>query len=214
MQTKTKQRMVGALILLALLFIFLPLIFHNAHPLSERQSFSMPAKPSISESMSAPNPVPATIELSPSTEVAPTLTPSAPDALESPSAPKDEASPSMPSQISQKNPIVTTTSHTQAPQKKPIAMQSIDQALANPEAWSVQVATFNNIDNANKLIEQLRAEGLDAYTHPMLDAKGNRLLRVYVGPEVQKKKADELRDQIQQRFHLNAVVRKYIVREE
>lgn len=46
MEIKTKQRLVGALVLLAILSIFLPVLFHTSRPVTEsRLSVKVPPKP-------------------------------------------------------------------------------------------------------------------------------------------------------------------------
>jgi len=191
MQTKTKQRWVGSLILLAITAIFLPLVFHNTHPAAEIQSsVKIPPAPKIdapkaSMSQRTQQQEQKELKIMPAPEIKPAPIPAAPNKYN-------------------KNAETKAQHHSRQTQ--------LDNLMAAPQAWTVQLGTFSNVNHANELIDQLRKKGFDAYTRPVLDAKGNRLLRVYVGPEIQKEKALQLRDKLQAAVHLKGVVRKYKVK--
>lgn len=264
MQTKTKQRLVGFFILLAILAIFLPLVFHNARPTTDVQSIvRIPPKPQVDIArkmqereqavLELPAPKP-TMHAEPKAAVPAKATPLAIPAPEVKPAAKPEAKVTTPVKV--KAVAKTKKAVSSVPVKpnaklkpkvkvavsvaphKPAAAETSDsiaeekhlrhlqkyKAQANaeqkglsafleaPKAWSVQLGTFGNIENANALIAKLRKKGFDAYTRAILDPSGKRLLRVYVGPEIQKESALQLRDKLQATVHLKGVVRKYKVK--
>jgi DedD protein len=78
-------------------------------------------------------------------------------------------------------------------------------AAVSAHAYVVQLGSFAEVSHANALEKALKAKGFKAYTEKMSTSKGE-LIRVLVGPEATKAKADALRDKINQAFHVNSVV--------
>ena len=197
MQIKTKQRLVGVLVLLAMLAIFLPLVFHNSHPAVQRDSFStIPPKPQmpkvqqVQEKESAVLPVLSM----PSQSVVQ-------QEVQQSKLPSESKAAAL--QKEQQSPLSANKILVKSEQKR------LTQFMEAPQAWCVQLGTFHNINNANILISKLRKAGYDAYTRPILNTKGEHLLRVYVGPEVQEESAERLRDKLEASLHIKGIVCKY-----
>jgi DedD protein len=75
-------------------------------------------------------------------------------------------------------------------------------------AWVIQVGSFQNRVNALRILRQLRQKGYSAFLQEMSLQDGEEL-RIYVGPEQQRKSAIRLRNQIKKDAQLQGIVIKY-----
>lgn len=206
-----KQRMVGALVLVALAVIFLPMLFSRQD--EQRQvtvdapaAPQAPAVPPVQvESVAVPEPqalpqepVPSDEELAeepaaPSAPIAPAPTapvaamPSKPAAAPTPvpAAPAVKPAPTQPI--------------TAAP--KPDTTQSRVDANGLSVSWSVQLASLTSRESAEKLQKNLRSQGYNAYIR---SADGKN--RVFVGPLIERAEADRLRDLLNRQQNLKGFV--------
>jgi DedD protein len=84
----------------------------------------------------------------------------------------------------------------------------LDTALADdgmPLAWSVQLATFASRDNARALRERLLDDGYEAYLIPAREAE-RTLYRVAIGPRLDRNAAARLEAELEQRYELDGLV--------
>ena len=65
-------------------------------------------------------------------------------------------------------------------------------AIAKPQAWVLQVASFSHRDSAKKLARTLRQQGFDSYFKTQKFSSSKSLTRVFVGPELKKLKVQAL----------------------
>lgn len=71
--------------------------------------------------------------------------------------------------------------------------------------WAVQLASFSQVENADRLIARLRADGYAAFvSHARRD--GERIARVAVGPVVERDAASRLKAELNRRYEFGAVV--------
>ncbi|QXI18938.1 SPOR domain-containing protein [Pseudomonas hamedanensis] len=202
-----KQRMVGALVLVALAVIFLPMLFSRQD--EQRQvTVEAPAAPqapvvpqvqmetvAVPEPQALPQePVPTdeevTQDIAPAAPVAPAPAPVAPIAIAKPAAPPAVAKPiPAPAQ-----PIVSATS-------KPDTTQSRVDANGLSVSWSVQLASLSSRASAESLQKTLRSQGYNAYIR---SADGKN--RVFVGPLIERAEADRLRDLLSRQQNLKGFV--------
>ena len=78
-----------------------------------------------------------------------------------------------------------------------------------PEAWVIQLASFSDFDNGKRLLNQLHAKGFDAYSR---QSKGKKtIIRIFVGPDIDRNKIDQIQKELKQQLRLNGVIRKYVV---
>lgn len=63
-----------------------------------------------------------------------------------------------------------------------------------PYAWVVQLGAFKDRANANQLVQELRQKGYKTFTDEF-PLEG--LVRVYVGPEIQREKIEKLQQKLQ-----------------
>ncbi|WP_426178221.1 SPOR domain-containing protein [Pseudomonas sp. TWRC1-2] len=209
-----KQRMVGALVLVALAVIFLPMLFSRQD--EQRQV--------VVEAPAAPQ-----APTVPQVQVEPVVVPE-PQALPEESVPSDadvatQQAPSMPVQPSvpvvkpapaaapaPAAPAVAAKPAAPAPAPKPVAPQpaapgkpDVGQSRIDPNGlpitWSIQLASLANRESAEALQKKLRAQGYNAYIR---SADGKN--RVFIGPLIERAEADRLRDLLGRQQNLNGFV--------
>lgn len=181
-----KQRIVGALVLLALAVIFVPMLLSGKgqQHVVEVQVPPMPEPEALSESiveslqtsdLQAAEPILA--EAEDQWQVVPE--PVAPEPVAAPKsvAPKQAA------------PAVTAA---------PVSRLD-DQHL--PISWSIQLASMSNAANAQNLQDTLRAQGHKAYVR-----RAQGMQRVFVGPFIERSAAEQVKAQINQKLRLNGFV--------
>ncbi|WP_455929065.1 SPOR domain-containing protein [Pseudomonas fluorescens] len=205
-----KQRMVGALVLVALAVIFLPMLFSRQD--EQRQV--------VVEAPSAPQ-----APTMPQVQVEPVVVPE-PQALPEEPVPSDDevaaqAAPAAPVQQSvpvvkpapaPAAPVVAAKPAAPAPAPKPVAPQptapgkpDVGQSRIDPNglpiSWSIQLASLANRESADALQKKLRAQGYNAYIR---SADGKN--RVFIGPLIERAEADRLRDLLGRQQNLNGFV--------
>lgn len=203
-----KQRMVGALVLVALAVIFLPMLFTRQD--EQRQvTVEAPAAPQAPvvpqvqmESVAVPEPqtlpqepVPTDEEVAEDTATAAPVAP-APTA---PTAPILIAKPVAPPAVSK--PIPAPAQPITAASTKPDTTQSRVDANGLSVSWSVQLASLSSRASAESLQKTLRSQGYNAYIR---SADGKN--RVFVGPLIERAEADRLRDLLGRQQNLKGFV--------
>ncbi|AIR91539.1 SPOR domain-containing protein [Pseudomonas cremoricolorata] len=209
-----KQRMVGALVLVALAVIFLPMLFTRQDELREVR-VEAPAAPhaaaqpdvqvepvAVPEPQALPDePVQAPVVVNEST--APVTTPSQP-ITPSPQVQKQAPKPEQPQAQAQPQPQAQpaqqATPAAQAPASKTAATSKVD-GNGLPVSWSIQLASLSSRAGADKLQNTLRSKGYNAYIR-----SADGLNRVYVGPVIERAEADRLRDVINRQHQLKGFV--------
>ena len=205
-----KQRVVGALVLLALAIIFLPMLFTREDEMRQVvvEAPVMPKPPAMPTVEVQPTEVPepqaedADNAVQPA-EVAPAQTPSAPIA----SLPAQQVQPTQP-----KAPAQPAVTRPAAPAAQPAQASTAPAAPAQqpaqrldsnnlPVSWSVQLASLSSRARADELQESLRSQGYNAYVRSF-----DGMNRVFVGPVVERAEADRLRDQLGKQQKLNGFV--------
>nr|WP_180203501.1 SPOR domain-containing protein [Pseudomonas sp. SbOxS1]NYU03214.1 SPOR domain-containing protein [Pseudomonas sp. SbOxS1] len=206
-----KQRMVGALVLVALAVIFLPMLFSRQD--EQRQvtvqapaAPQAPAMPQVQvEPVVVPEPQALPQEPVPSDEeIAQQEAPVAPVA---PAASAPAAKPVTPPPAPAPVPALAAKPATPPSQPitaasgKPDTSQSRVDANGLSVSWSVQLASLANRESAEKLQKTLRSQGYNAYIRTA-DGKN----RVFVGPLIERAEADRLRDLLNRQQNLKGFV--------
>ncbi|POA28273.1 MULTISPECIES: SPOR domain-containing protein [unclassified Pseudomonas] len=202
-----KQRMVGALVLVALAVIFLPMLFSREdeqrqvvvhapaapqapampqvqiEPVVVPEPQALPQEPvpsdeEITAQQAPPKPVAPSAPIAPAPVVAKPVTP--------PPAPKPAAAPAQP---------------IAAAPSKPDTSQSRVDANGLSVSWSVQLASLSSRESAESLQKTLRSQGYNAYIRTA-DGKN----RVFVGPLIERAEADRLRDLLGRQQNLKGFV--------
>ncbi|UUT14702.1 SPOR domain-containing protein [Pseudomonas zeae] len=200
-----KQRMVGALVLVALAVIFLPMLFSRQD--EQRQvTVEAPAAPQAPvvpqvqmEAVAVPEPQALPQEPVPTDEeVAEDTAPAAPVAA-TPTAPIMITKPVAPPAVAK--PIPAPAQPITASSTKPDTTQSRVDANGLSVSWSVQLASLSSRASAESLQKTLRSQGYNAYIR---SADGKN--RVFVGPLIERAEADRLRDLLGRQQNLKGFV--------
>jgi DedD protein len=178
-----KHRIVGAIILVALVVIFVPMLLNENEPPPEfKGGREMPPR-GTTETKVIVTPVAGEEAKPRQNPEAVTKTETTPAITES--APKPE----------------TKT----APVEKPAKIPAADKIT---QAWVVQVGTFSNTDNANHLRDKLKSHGHTVHTESVTLA-GKKALRLRVGPFSSKEQAVKAQAQIRKELRVQGVVQSY-----
>ncbi|MCX4024854.1 SPOR domain-containing protein [Endozoicomonas sp. SM1973] len=86
-------------------------------------------------------------------------------------------------------------------------LPSLDQQGV-PVTWTLQLATFGNRANADKLLRELRAAGYKAYSKQVATGQKS-LTRVYVGPSLSKDSVIQQQQSIAKRWSLSGLVMRF-----
>ncbi|MED7666867.1 SPOR domain-containing protein [Pseudomonas moraviensis subsp. stanleyae] len=200
-----KQRMVGALVLVALAVIFLPMLFSRQD--EQRQvTVEAPAAPQPSalpqvqmDPVAVPEPQALPQEPVPTDEeVAEDAAPAAP-AAPAPTIPAQIARPATPPPVAK--PIPAPAQPITSATSKPDTTQSRVDANGLSVSWSVQLASLSSRASAESLQKNLRSQGYNAYIR---SADGKN--RVFVGPLIERAEADRLRDLLSRQQNLKGFV--------
>lgn len=219
-----KQRIIGALVLVSLAVIFVPMVFDEPH--SERTStqIKIPEEPPFPEvnAPEADSPMPPAYDES---AQAPQ-----PDLSESPSeagqeqpgyrlveedsepfsgAPEQDAG-SQPEAQSQPKAVEKPVENSQS---SPVATTSEPEADAGSAeftrslegAWVVQLGSFGNTDNARRLRDKVREKGYGSHLQ-QVERGDTTLTRVFSGPFANKADAEAAKKVLDEAFSLNSLV--------
>jgi DedD protein len=213
-----KQRMVGALVLIAIAVIFLPMLFSRQDEARHVQvdAPAAPQAPAVSqlkvEPVSVPEQQPLPQEPVPTDEE-----------LAHPSQPTvNQQPPSMPIAPAPSKPVASASAAKATPApataKPAPAPAAPAPAPATPAAdpsrvdanglsitWAVQVASLSNRANADNLQKTLRTQGYNAYIRT-----SDGVNRVFVGPLIERAEADRLRDQLDKQQKLKGIVVRFV----
>lgn len=197
METRVKERLVGAVILVALIVALVPEILSG--PRRATGGATVTEQPLRTY----------TIDLeergfpAESTESEPTETSETPGEV-SGTAPSNAAAPT---------PGAAAETPTVAQPSAPRALGPAPPARSEPSAsepaldsgWAVQLGSFSNAENAERLVSELRAKGYKAFVS-RFESSGQKRLRVRVGPEQERARAEQLAQRLRGEGRQAAVV--------
>lgn len=263
MKKQIKQRLIGGLVLVALVAIFLPLLFHSTPPSAtlslSTEAPEAPPKPSVQ--LHLPEHVPAVNEAAEeqlsarlnvdadaaalseadkqSAEQTPAVTQhmlkvaslppaespevvSTPDsanqAVKSAAPAQPELIDAAPSADAPKVGVHAAGAPAQAEEASKTVMpksspdgQAVSSTAALPavrEGWVLQVGTFSQKSNADRLLKVLQEDGLTAYTQDGVSGS-RQVTRVYVGPARARLRMEVLQKRIKEKWNISSVIRPY-----
>ncbi|MDP9198965.1 MAG: SPOR domain-containing protein [Pseudomonadota bacterium] len=189
MEVRVRERLIGALVLVAIVVLFVPAILKGRGP-SPVEPASQPtrrvevpigdAEALIEEQILVPEPTPAT---PPPLVEAPPAKSSSRQGEKRERQPEPKAADTRSREVSAKPPEATVPLAAAKP--APAAVQT--QATA----WAVQLGAFSNRAKAEQLVAELRKRRYSAF---LLEyrATGQVLYRVRVGPEQDRARAEEI----------------------
>ncbi|MFG0408762.1 SPOR domain-containing protein [Pseudomonas sp. NY5710] len=200
-----KQRMVGALVLVALAVIFLPMLFTREDEMRQVrvEAPQAPAMPSLPEVKVDPVTVPQPQEVPEAPQPAPVVV----DESTAPASTPSQPITASPQTQAQAQPVKPQASAPAAKvETKPAATPA--QAAPSkidvnglPVSWSIQLASLSNRAGAEKLQQTLRSQGYNAYIR-----SAGGMNRVYVGPLIERAEAERVRDAVNRQNSLKGFV--------
>ncbi len=201
-----KQRLIGAIVLVALAVIFLPSILGQKN---ERKIFTSKV-PTIEVTPTEPSNTRKALKLE--TEEDPTseiLKSSSETAGSTERQSTEEQLVSEQDQVKQKQ---SPSQVTQNDKREPDESQTTsitEQPVLTRESWVIQVGSFSSHANAELLAKRLEEQGMKSFVRPV-DLKDKQLLyRVFVGPWLDKQQADGALPQVTDITRLKPIVVKW-----
>ena len=190
MEHRIKQRVIGAVVLVALAVIFIPMLLtgpvdRGTTKVPER----IPPRPQIAGADNLPASTPGNSKtISSDTSTA-----------------SPQVSPVYGQQPPNK-PSATSEAGTQAPEPASAPPRSTPTpATSKLAAWAVQVGSFAQQSNATGLRDHLRKKNFPAYVESVKDG-GHTYYRVRLGPVIQREDAVALAGKVHKDLGLDAVV--------
>lgn len=205
-----KQRLVGALILVALGVVFWPIIFVEPGARVEPGQVSTPPRPAVDTSpIEPPRPerwrastesyeeveqgTATDDELLAETEAAPAA------ALE----PEQGGAETAVVEPAPAAPVAAVQARSSAPEAPALDANGV------PVAWSLQVATVSSAAKAEELRQQLLSMQEKAYVRKL--ERGDRdLYRVFVGPKFERAQLEQTRARVDARFGVESLIVRYL----
>lgn len=174
MDEQIKQRVVGAIVLVSLAVIFIPMLFEGNRDMGEL---------SISETNIPPFPEQKFEE---KVRPLPTV-----EEIEKKIAPPE---------------IISKPELPVAPPEKPEKKtdDKKQKAIVKP-AWVIQVGSFGQEDNAENFVTRLKTADFPAFVRSHSDSK-RQMYRVFVGPELDKKRAEKNKAELEKRFKVKGIL--------
>ncbi|MDE1196968.1 cell division protein [Pseudomonas sp. Bc-h] len=209
-----KQRMVGALVLIAIAVIFLPMLFSRQDEARHVQvdapaAPQAPVAPQIKvEPVSVPEQQPLPQEPVPTDDEL--AQPGQPTVNQQPPSMPIAPAPAKPVPAAKAAPAPAPAKPAPAPQAAPApAAPAADPSRVDANGlsvtWAVQVASLSNRANADNLQKTLRTQGYNAYIRT-----SDGVNRVFVGPLIERAEADRLRDQLDKQQKLKGIVVRFV----
>jgi len=220
-----KQRLVGALILVALGVVFWPIIFVEPDDRSRDVSQRMPPPPVVDTTPIAPpdkaglRDEPLTDaqlesrELEQRVDAVDVAMPADEEAVQdengatqSDATAADPAPEPVAAVVAKTTPSATDSQsrvRSEAPVKPALDAQGV------PVGWILQVASVSDRTKANRLRDELLSLDEKAYIKQV--KRGDETLyRIYVGPKFEQAKLDALKPKVDARFKVNSMVVRYV----
>ena len=207
-----KQRLVGALILVALGVVFWPIIFVEPGEQGGAEEARIPPRPLVE---TTPVATPDIAGLRPSREIK--KAPEPPDRELLTLAP--EAPPVAPISGAVSKETVTVAAQPELaskPAPQPVEKKTRSEAPVKPAVddegipitWILRVASVSSSDKADQLRKDLLDMGHKAYVKK-IRSNGKTLYRVYVGPKAEKARLQQVQASIDARFGVSSLITRY-----
>lgn len=196
-----KQRLVGALILLALGVVFWPIVFVEPDQKATVARSTIPEPPPVS---TAEIEAPGQADL----RASPALT----DNEYAQGVDYEEPEPEITAEVQQAAVAAGETAQSVAPAsvvrtEAPQPLQVDSDGV--PVAWTLQVATVSSAEKAESLRSRLLAKNEKAYIKT-ISSGGKQLYRVCVGPKFEKQELERIQGDINAEFGVKTMLVRYL----
>lgn len=210
MNSALKQRLVGAIVLVALAVIFVPSFLREKQvepvntetlipdpPERETMTFESPTPPDDVE----PAPAPETMFMPDDSEQQPVA-----DSLEqareqtetTPEAASDESA----TETADDEPSDGTRDNSAQTES------ALPEAATDEGAWVVQVASLSSAESARKLRDRLQDEGHRAYVREASTSSG-QVSRVYIGPKIERSQAEAIKSAVDESLKVESLILRF-----
>lgn len=210
MERRLKERLTGAVVLLLLAIIFIPMILDNsAQEEIKITDTNIPPAPEMEfKSAIVPiEPIPAVeipaMPVAESSSDTPAQSPIAAEALITESMPvTTSATAATPPEtgVQDGNVLPTQTDTTQA--------QTADTAPRSMSAWVIQLGSFSSQDNADSLVRKLQGQGFPGYIEQVKTDTGI-VYKVRVGPELSRTDAESIQRNLKSKMNIDAIIMRF-----
>lgn len=201
---RLKERLVGAIVLVLMAVIFIPMFLESeedrAANITETNIPTRPETEFNSRLVPIPDATEQTVERDtnePALETAPEL----------PSREVTDITPVVEEQPPAV-PVVPPAQKTTEPATEQLAadIPQLDKGMA---AWVIQVGSFSNRENAEKLNKKLRENDYRSFVQPVENDTGTKVYKVRVGPEILRSDAKKLKEKLEQKMSLTGIIMSY-----
>jgi len=199
-----KHRLIGAAVLAAVAVLLLPSFFKEKKEYQVNTKSQIPARPNVvAEEFKPPQPVP-NIEPAPAPETM--FVPKETEADQPVTDTSNVANSAGASSTATKNSDSVKSAVATTQLSSVAAMPLNHQGL--PDAWVVQVGSFTTKEAANKLRDDLQADGQKAYVRTTA-TNGNTISRVYIGPKLDRGQALAVKEEMDKRLKIKSMVMRF-----
>lgn len=213
-----KQRIIGALVLVSLAVIFVPMVFDEPHTERTSTTIKIPEEPPFPE-VTAPDSDTAfppsydessSVSSTGSTQPTPETDEPGYRLIEDESGPVSSSSePDQPVESVDEVAAETTNDPAAAesaiPDADEIEPQTAEFTSSLEGAWVVQLGSFGNADNARRLRDKVRDKGYGSHLQEV-ERGDATLTRVFSGPFANKADAEAAKRILDETFSLNSLV--------
>jgi len=209
MDSRAKQRLTGAVILVALFVLLVPELLTGPRNADAPGTAAEDGMRRYTIDLSAPNPSATPVDPQPAQPVTLPQPASAPPPNPNPAddrslaRPGDSAEPATAAPAAPAPATVAPSSVAQAPRPEQVpapaprveAPKPAPATRAEPGSFVVQLGSFRERDNADRLVRDMTAKGFTAFVAPITSG-GRELYRVRVGPTRDRAQAEALAAQL------------------
>jgi len=206
-----KQRLIGAIVLVAIAVLFVPSLFEKNSQRTVDLNTQIPPRPDVvTEILELPEPI-RPVNIASSSEIGPLIE------VEGEQGQGRVIVDEGFQNIGQADTVISNAEQvvaTQVAGSKPsdVADENNSTSSASvldedgvPVSWSIQVASFRSKTRALALIDKLQADGHPSYQREARGSQGP-LYRVYVGPKINKQHILQAKVQIDKKYNTSAIV--------
>ncbi|HGN2046049.1 TPA: cell division protein DedD [Proteus mirabilis] len=210
MASKFQNRLVGAVVLVAVGVIFLPTLFDGDKKYNEDQFASIPLvpKPGDEQDIESIAPIEQTTTPStPSEGASEAMISEAVTGVEQPQVSTPEVSES---QVAPSTPVVEPPKVVNPPVEPPTTPPPALSETTAPkgEAWVVQLGALKNAAKVEEIIAKMHLSGYPVYTVPARPVSG-KVTRIYIGPNASKAELQAMLPRLKELTGLQGEVRAY-----
>ncbi|NBM60798.1 cell division protein DedD [Proteus sp. G4445] len=210
MASKFQNRLVGAVVLVAVGVIFLPTLFDGDKKYNEDQFASIPLvpKPGDEQDIESIAPIEQTTTPStPSEGASEAMISEAVTGVELPQVSTPEVSEP---QVAPSTPVVEPPKVVNPPVEPPTTPPPAVSETTAPkgEAWVVQLGALKNAAKVEEIIAKMHLSGYPVYTVPARPVSG-KVTRIYIGPNASKAELQAMLPRLKELTGLQGEVRAY-----